>query len=125
MEFDTIEVAVDGARGALTLNRPEKLNPLSSHTLNEIEAAARWFDTHDDLKVVVVSGKGRAFSAGADLTSFGGDGGAAGAARHPRDDGDSGWRMAPAMGQMRAVALGQGQGWGGGGGARLAARCGP
>jgi hypothetical protein len=44
------------AYGALVLDRPEKLNPLSSHTLNEIEAAARWFDTHDRLKVVVVSG---------------------------------------------------------------------
>ena len=76
MEFDTIEVSVTGARGELTLARPEKLNPLSSHTLREIEAAARWFDQHDELKVVVVSGQGRAFSAGADLSSFGG--GAAG-----------------------------------------------
>ncbi len=82
MEFDTIEVRVDGPRGDLTLARPEKLNPLSSHTLHEIEAAARWFDGHDDLKVVVVSGRGRAFSAGADLSSFG-DGGPT---RPPRDD---------------------------------------
>ena len=48
MQFDTIEVSVDGARGALVLNRPEKLNPLSSHTLGEIEAAARWFDGFDE-----------------------------------------------------------------------------
>src|SRR3954467_14672504 len=71
MQFDTIEVSVDGERGALTLARPDKLNPLSSHTLHEIEAAARWFDTHDALKVVVVSGRGRAFPAGADVSSFG------------------------------------------------------
>ena len=51
MQFDTIEVAVDGPRGRLELNRPDKLNPLSSHTLREIEAAARWFDGHDELKV--------------------------------------------------------------------------
>ena len=70
--FDTIEVTVDGARGALTLDRADKLNPLSSHTLHEIEVAARWLDTHDDLKVVVVSGRGRAFSAGADVSAFGG-----------------------------------------------------
>ena len=60
MQFDTIEVSVDGDRGSLTLDRPEKLNPLSSHTLNEIEAAARWFDGFDELKVVVVAGRGRA-----------------------------------------------------------------
>ena len=71
MEFDTIAVRVDGDRGELVLDRPEKLNPLSTHTLGEIEAAARWFDGHDELKVVVVSGRGRCFSAGADVSAFG------------------------------------------------------
>src|SRR5262245_16364715 len=119
MELDTIEVTVDGPLGALTLNRPEKLNPLSTHTLQEIETAARWFDTHDDLKVVVVSGRGRAFSAGADLSSFGGDA----PARAPRDDSDSGWRMARAMDEMRAVTVARLQGWCVGGGLVLAAVC--
>ncbi len=120
MQFDTIEVSVDGDRGSLTLDRPEKLNPLSSHTLNEIEAAARWFDGFDDLKVVVVAGKGRAFSAGADVSSFGsGESGA----RHPRDDGDSGWRMARAMEEMRAVTIAKVHGWCVGGGLVLASVC--
>lgn len=118
MEFDTIEVAVDGAVGRLTLDRPDKLNPLSSHTLGEIEAAARWFDTHDQLKVVVVSGKGRAFSAGADVSSFGETAG-----RHPRDDADSGWRMARAMDELRAVAVAKIRGWCVGGGLVLAGVC--
>lgn len=120
MQFDTIEVNVDGPHGTLTLSRPDKLNPLSSHTLNEIEQAARWFDTHDDLKVVVVSGQGRAFSAGADVSSFGsGDAGG----RHPRDDADSGWRMARAMDEMRAVAVAKVHGWCVGGGLVLAGVC--
>ena len=92
--FTTIRVSVDeavGERGDLTLTVPEKLNPLSSHTLGEIEQAARWFDTHDALKVIVVSGTGRAFSAGADVSSFGAAGSDGG--RDPRDDADSGWRM--------------------------------
>ena len=46
-------------RGALTLNRPDKLNPLSSQTLREIAEAARWFDRHPLVKVVVVSGSGQ------------------------------------------------------------------
>jgi enoyl-CoA hydratase/carnithine racemase len=120
MQFDTIEVVVDGARGMLTLDRPDKLNPLSSHTLNEIEAAARWFDGFDDLKVVVVSGNGRAFSAGADVSAFGG---AQPGVRHPRDDGDSGWRMARAMDQMRAVTIAKVHGWCVGGGLVLASVC--
>ncbi len=121
MEYETISVAVDGPRGELTLSLPDKLNPLSSHTLGEIEHAARWFDTHDELKVVVVSGQGRAFSAGADVSSFGtaGEGGA----RHPRDDADSGWRMARAMEEMRAVAVAKIRGWCVGGGLVLAAVC--
>jgi len=120
MEPDTIEVSVAGARGDLVLARPEKLNPLSSHTLREIEAAARWFDSHDDLKVIVVSGQGRAFSAGADLSSFGGDGSPD---RHPRDDADNGWRMARAMDEMRAVTIAKVHGWCVGGGVVLAAVC--
>ena len=42
--FDTVAVTADGAIGRLTLDRPEKLNPLGTATLLEIIAAARWFD---------------------------------------------------------------------------------
>lgn len=123
MQFDTIEVHVDGERGQLILNRPEHLNPLSSHTLDEIDAAARWFDTHDGLKVVVVSGRGRAFSAGADVSAFGtGDADRLGD-RSPRDDADRGWRMARAMDELRAVSIAKVHGWCVGGGLVLAAVC--
>lgn len=119
VQFDTIRVSADGERGELTLDRPEKLNPLSSHTLGEIEAAARWFDSRDQLKVVVVSGNGRSFSAGADLSSFG----ATVDDRDPRDDADSGWRMARAMDEMRAISVAKVRGWCVGGGLMLAAVC--
>jgi enoyl-CoA hydratase/carnithine racemase len=120
MQFDTIEVAVDGEAGALTLARPAKLNPLSSHTLDEIEQAARWFDTHEALKVVVVSGQGRAFTGGADVL---GSGGPTGVERSPRDDADRGWRMARAMDELRAVTVAKIHGWCVGGGLVLAAVC--
>jgi enoyl-CoA hydratase/carnithine racemase len=120
VQFDTIEAMVEGDRGTLTLARPEKLNPLSSHTLNEIETAARWFDGFDELKVVVVAGKGRAFSAGADVSAFSSD---EPSPRHPRDDADSGWRMARAMEEMRAVTIAKVHGWCVGGGVVLAAVC--
>lgn len=116
--FDTITVRVDGDRGELALNRPEKLNPLSTHTLWELEQAARWLDTHRDLKVVVVSGRGRAFSAGADVSTFGGD-----AQPATRDDRAQGWRMARAMEELSAVTIARLQGWCVGGGLVLAAVC--
>jgi enoyl-CoA hydratase/carnithine racemase len=120
MRFETIETRVEGPRGELWLNRPDRLNPLSSATLREIEAAARWFDGFDDLKVIVVGGRGRAFSAGADVSAFG-DG--TGAERAPRDDADTGWRMARAMEELRAVTVARIQGWCVGGGLVLAAAC--
>ena len=117
--FDTVAVeVVDGRRGTLTLDRPDQLNPLSSHTLREIAAAARWFDTHPDLRVVVVTGRGRAFSAGADVSSFGER-----ADIDPRDDADAGKSMADAMERMRAVTVARINGACVGGGLVLAAAC--
>ncbi|HNJ97670.1 MAG TPA: enoyl-CoA hydratase/isomerase family protein [Ilumatobacteraceae bacterium] len=113
--FETLVATVDGPRGSLQLNRPEKLNPLSSHTLHEIELAARWFDEHHDLKVVVVSGAGRAFSAGADLSAF--------TQSAPMEDRQVGWRMARALEEMRAVTVARLHGWCVGGGLVVAAAC--
>ena len=114
-DFETIHVTADGALGALRLNRPEKLNPLSSQTLHEIELAARWLDEHHDLKVVLVSGAGRSFSAGADLSGFSNSA--------PMEDRQVGWRMARALDEMRAVTVARIQGWCVGGGLVVAAGC--
>jgi enoyl-CoA hydratase/carnithine racemase len=66
-EFQTIKVEVEDALGRLTLNRPERLNAVGATMLQEMAEAARWFDSHRELRVVIVSGAGRAFCAGADL----------------------------------------------------------
>lgn len=114
-EFETLIATVKGGRGALTLNRPEKLNPLSSQTLHEIELAARWFDEHHELKVVLVSGAGSSFSAGADLSAF--------SIAAPMEDRQVGWRMGRAMDEMRAVTVARLRGWCVGGGLIVAAGC--
>ena len=113
--FDTIAVSVDGPRGSLQLNRPNQLNPLSMHTLYELERAARWFDEHFDLKVVVVSGAGRAFSAGADISAFSASG--------ADEDRQQGWRMGRAFDEMRAVTVARLHGWCIGGGLIVASGC--
>ncbi len=114
-QFDTIRVDAGGERGTLTLDRPDKLNPLSMHTLYEIEAAARWLDAQHELKVVVVAGAGRAFSAGADLGGFTGS--------SSWEDRDQGRRAAKALAEMRAVTIAKLHGWCIGGGLVLAAAC--
>lgn len=121
MDFETIEVAATGVRGRITLNRPDKLNPLGYATLNELVAAARWFDANPQIKVVVVSGHGRAFSAGADLAAFTGardDGGPS-----ARDAADAGRRMADAIEAMRAVTIARIHGHCVGGAVVLASAC--
>jgi enoyl-CoA hydratase/carnithine racemase len=118
MNFSEIEVTVDGARAGITLNRPDKLNPLSTTTLNELVEAARQLGTRAGVKVVVISGRGRAFSAGADLASFTSDGG-----RPPREAADAGRRMADAIEAMRAVTVARIHGHCVGGAVVLAAAC--
>lgn len=121
--FETIEVAADGARGELHLNRPDKLNPLSPRTLRELVEAARWFDGRPDLKVVVVAGRGRAFSAGADLTSFVGAANGGEDLPSPREGADAGRLMADAIEDMAAVTIARIHGHCVGGGVVLAAAC--
>ena len=58
-EFEDIEVGVEGERGTLPLNRPERLNALSPATLRRLADAAAWFGEQPGLKVVVVAGRGR------------------------------------------------------------------
>jgi enoyl-CoA hydratase/carnithine racemase len=117
-DFETLSVEHDGAMGRLTLNRPEKLNPLGLQTLREIIAAAHWFDTRRDLKVVVVRGAGRSFSAGADLASFASRG-----EFSAREAADLGREMADALENMRSLTIAAIHGWCVGGGLVLAASC--
>ena len=112
-----IEVTVDGERGALTLDRPEKLNPLSPATLRAIADAARSFNAdHPEVRVVVVSGRGAAFCAGADVSAFGTD-------AVSREDADAGRLMAEALEAMTAITIAKIHGWCVGGGLVLAAAC--
>ena len=100
MDANTLITTIDGRVGHLTLDRPEKLNPLSTECLDELAAAAAWFDARPDVRVVIVSGAGRAFSAGADLSGFTEPGD-----RPPREGADTGRVMVEAIEKMRAVTI--------------------
>ena len=54
----------------LTLNRPDKLNALNLALTEALVTALDEADADDDVRVIVVTGTGRAFSAGADLKEF-------------------------------------------------------
>ncbi|MBK9178043.1 MAG: enoyl-CoA hydratase/isomerase family protein [Acidimicrobiales bacterium] len=118
--FETLAVAVDGAIGRLELARPARLNAMSRQLLRELAAAAAWFDDHGEVKVVVVTGQGRAFCAGFDLGDFTT---ADDAGLSPRDGADLGRVMAEAVTGMRALTIAGIHGHCVGGGLVLAAAC--
>ena len=67
MTFQSITYSVADHVAQLTLNRPERLNALHAGALKEINTAMDRAEADADVRVVVVSGAGRAFSSGFDL----------------------------------------------------------
>ena len=67
-EFENITLEVDAGVATLTLNRPERLNAFTTEMAHEILAAFDHIDADDDIRAVVVTGAGRGFCAGADLS---------------------------------------------------------
>jgi len=63
-------VAVGDGVATVTLNRPAALNALDIETYRELERLAGELGAREDVRVVVLTGNGRAFCAGADLRQF-------------------------------------------------------
>ncbi|MFO1115518.1 MAG: enoyl-CoA hydratase [Beijerinckiaceae bacterium] len=78
-----------GAVATVTLNRPDAMNALSRALRAELDAAIRKLSADDSVSVVILTGAGRAFTAGLDLKELGatadalGDANATGAAQNP------------------------------------------
>ena len=71
-EFETIDVTVDEGVAAVTLNRPDKLNPLNQKMGDGLYNAFLMLREDDNAKVVVLTGAGKAFSAGGDIDDISG-----------------------------------------------------
>jgi len=67
MSYSDILYTQDGAICWITLNRPNVLNALSPNLVLELKQAFEEAADDDDIKIVILSGAGRAFSAGVDL----------------------------------------------------------
>lgn len=66
--YETILTEETASVGIVTLNRPERLNAWTPRMGAEVRHAVQAFDARDDIRVVVVTGAGRAFCAGADIS---------------------------------------------------------
>jgi enoyl-CoA hydratase/carnithine racemase len=93
VDFSEIILEVDDGIATITLNRPDALNAFTGTMMRELIAAFDATDADDAVRAVIVTGAGRGFCAGADLSaggstfSAGGGGEAAGPQAVPRDGG--------------------------------------
>lgn len=71
--YEHIEVTIDEQLGFITLNRPQVLNALNRQMVSEILFAMECFERDEHIRVIILSGKGRAFAAGADIAEMAND----------------------------------------------------
>lgn len=69
--FQYLQYAVDEGVALITLNRPEVLNACNSATHREVQAAIELAELDDGVRVVLLTGAGRAFCSGSDLREVG------------------------------------------------------
>ncbi|MCW2541118.1 MAG: putative enoyl-CoA hydratase [Frankiales bacterium] len=69
--YTAIQLDVAAPLATITLNRPEAMNAITLSMLTELAAAFDEIGGHDDVRVIVLTGQGRAFSAGVDLKALG------------------------------------------------------
>ena len=67
MEYEHILVDAEDGVGILTLNRPEKLNAMNRKLGRELHDALKRLEADDGIGCIVLTGTGRAFSAGGDI----------------------------------------------------------
>jgi 2-(1,2-epoxy-1,2-dihydrophenyl)acetyl-CoA isomerase len=65
--YEHIETAYDSGVATITLNRPEKLNAFAGHMRRDLAEAVERAGSDPEVRVIVVTGAGRAFCAGADV----------------------------------------------------------
>ena len=67
MAFSTLRYDTEGDQGIITLARPDRLNALNSGMVRELSEVVDLVDSGQAMRVVVITGEGRAFCAGADI----------------------------------------------------------
>ena len=69
LDFKTILFKENEGIGLITLNRPHKLNAFNQQMLKDLLYVLDYIDSNDDIRAIVITASGKAFCAGADLSS--------------------------------------------------------
>lgn len=68
MAFETIELSIEDGAARLTLNRPDRLNSFTVQMHEEIRAALDHIESDNTVRTLLITGTGRGFCAGQDLS---------------------------------------------------------
>lgn len=68
--METLETKIENGIGWIILNRPDKLNAINLKMLEELEEETKKLEENNEVKIIVFTGNGKAFSAGADISQF-------------------------------------------------------
>jgi enoyl-CoA hydratase/carnithine racemase len=72
MASGTVRVDIEGHIAVMTVSRPDKLNALDLDMLKALSSAADEVEANADVRVAILTGEGKAFSAGGDIKAWGG-----------------------------------------------------
>ncbi|WP_432662487.1 short-chain-enoyl-CoA hydratase [Wukongibacter baidiensis] len=70
MDFKNLLFRQEGNIGILSFNRPKALNALDTSVLQELDLAINEIEKNDDIYVLIITGEGKAFVAGADISEM-------------------------------------------------------
>ena len=119
--FMHLEIELDGPVATIWMNRPDLHNAFDQDLIAELTAACKALDDDDDVRVVILAGRGKSFSAGADLNWM--KRAADNGIDDNLDDARALARMLRALAEMRKPTIARVQGAALGGGMGLAAAC--
>jgi enoyl-CoA hydratase/carnithine racemase len=72
MAEKTVRVEIEGSVAVMTVSRPDKVNALDLDMLRALDAACDMVETNAAVRVAILTGAGKAFSAGGDIKAWGG-----------------------------------------------------
>jgi enoyl-CoA hydratase len=70
MKYKNLLIEISGATAVVTFNRPAVLNAMNTETVQELGAAVTVLEQNPQVRVIILTGAGRAFIAGADISEI-------------------------------------------------------
>lgn len=68
--FENLRLEIEGPIATITISRPKALNALNDATINDLAAAFDAIEANSDVRGVIITGDGKAFVAGADISTM-------------------------------------------------------